>query len=159
MHNVNSSIFWPAFNSLEWLSQSNKARLLQWKAYIDLTMYASRSAPELHLNEITDYVPASQSPNQTSWDGVFQRLYQYSLDGKDDGHAVKLGRAVKNAEQVSRGFEAREGFRVEGGMWGKIANMVIDSVEDSGETWIRGAGFDEAWENFGERKRKGGASL
>ncbi len=39
-------------------------------------------------------------------------------------------------------------------MWEKIGNMIVYSVEDSGATWARGAGFEEAWVDFEDRPRK-----
>lgn len=159
MHNTNCSVFWPSFNNLTFLTKAHKVRLLQRKAYIDLAMYASRRSPKLHLEEITKYVPAATLPDQTSWDDIFQRLFKYSLDGKDDGHAIKLGRAVRNGQQISKKWEGKEEFRVKGEMWEKIANMVIDSVEDDGVTWVRSAGFDKAWEDYHDRKRPSGATL
>lgn len=29
--------------------------------------------------------------------------------------------------------------------------VAIDSVEDTGATWVRSAGFEEAWRDFGDR--------
>jgi hypothetical protein len=34
-------------------------------------------------------------------------------------------------------------------VWRKVHHMIIDSVDDGGgmnNNWVRGAGFDEAWE-------------
>ena len=59
---------------------------------------------------------------------------------------------MANAEKVSKPFEGKEGFTLEGDDWLKIAHMVIDSVEIQGDHWIRSAGFDEAWEQVPERK-------
>jgi Questin oxidase-like len=150
MHCVNSSIFWPTFNAQSWLSTANKVRLLEWKGYLDLAMYASRRSPPLYLNEITDYAPAK--PASSSWDGIFTRLFEY----EDDGHAVKLGRAIRNGELVSKAWEGKENdwIRVKGDMWEKIGNMAIDSVEDTGVRWARSVGFDEAWTDYKDRPKK-----
>ncbi len=149
MHCVNSSIFYPTFNAQSWLSKENKVRMLQWKGYLDLAMYASRRSPLLLLNEITDYEPVK--PEAADWNGIFTRLFNF----QDDGHAVKLGRAVRNGELVcgkcDKGFE---GMKVKGDIWQKIGNMVIDSVEDSGAHWGRSVGFEEAWKEYGDRKGK-----
>lgn len=153
MHCVNSSIFWPTFNAQPWLSTANKVRLLQWKGYLDLAMYASRRSPPLLVSEITDYAPAK--PKEADWEGVFTRLFAF----EDDGHAVKLGRAVRNGELVSKAWEGKgeeveRGMKVKGDMWGKIGNMAIDSVEDSGVHWARSVGFAEAWVEYGDRSKK-----
>lgn len=125
-------------------------RLLKFKGYIDLSVYASRGTPPLLLNEVTDYVPAKKDPSQTSWDGVFTRLLEF----EDDGHGVKFGRAVANAKHVSKAYEGEPGAKVKGGMWEKVANMVVDSVEDTGATWVRGVGFDEAWTDYEDRRQR-----
>ena len=36
-------------------------------------------------------------------------------------------------------------------MFDKIGNMVIDSVEDTGEHWARSVGFAEAWAEYKDR--------
>lgn len=149
MHCVNSSIFFPTFNAQPWLSEASKLRLLKFKGYLDLTMYASRRSPPLLLNEITEYVPTAKDASATSWSGIFTRLFAF----EDDGHAVKLGRSVANAEQVSRVYEGEKWARISKPMWEKIGNMVVDSVEDTGATWARSVGFEEAWEEYGDRKR------
>jgi hypothetical protein len=148
MHCVNSSIFFPTFNAQPWLSEASKLRLLKFKGYLDLAMYASRRSPALPLTEITEYVPAAKDAAATSWPGIFARLLAF----EDDGHAVKLGRAVAHGEQASRAYEGAKWARVSKPMWEKIGNMVIDSVEDTGATWVMSAGFEEAWREYGDRK-------
>ncbi len=150
MHCVNASIFWPTFNSQSWLSTPNKVRLLQWKGYIDLAMYASRRSPALLLEEISLYSPARLEAGDAEWKGIFTRLFNF----QDDGHAVKLGRAVRNGELQSKGYEDEDWAKVKGFMWEKIGNMVIDSVEDTGVHWARSVGFDEAWKDYVDRPRK-----
>jgi hypothetical protein len=150
MHCVNSSIFWPTFNSQSWLSTLNKVRLLQWKGYLDLAMYASRRSPALFQEEISLYTPTKFEAGDAEWKGIFQRLFEF----QDDGHAVKLGRAVRNGELVSKGYEDEDWAKVKGFMWEKIGNMAIDSVEDTGVHWARSVGFEEAWRDYEDRPRK-----
>lgn len=152
MHCVNCSIFFPTFNAQSWLSPASKVRLLKFKAYIDLAMYASRRSPPLLLNEISTYVPKKLEKGDAEWPGLFQRLFEF----KDDGHAIKLGRAVRNGELVSKRWEKKgaEWDRVKGFMWEKIGNMVADSVEDTGKTWARSVGFEEAWTEYKDRPRE-----
>ncbi|KAG0646521.1 Questin oxidase [Hyphodiscus hymeniophilus] len=151
MHCVNASIFFPTFNAQTWLSAASKVRLLKFKAYIDLAMYASRHSPPLLLEEIALYTPKKLEKGDAEWPGLFQRLFEYP----DDGHAVKLARAVRNAQSVSEEYEGKvEWDRVKGFMWEKIGNMVVDSVEDTGNNWVRSAGFEEAWTDFEDRPRE-----
>jgi hypothetical protein len=152
MHCANASIFYPTFLSLPFLSDENKTRVLNFKVWVDFAMYASRRSPALLLEEISGYVPARLpaetsttngygSMKDTEWPGIFKRLFE--LD-HDDGHAIKLGRAVRNGEVVSEGYEGEEWCMLKGYLWEKVGNMVVDSVEDSGVRWARSVGFDEA---------------
>ena len=150
MHCVNCSIFFPTFNAQTSLSTASKARLLAWKGYVDLAIYASRRAPSLHLEEIATYIPKELEAGDAEWKGIFQRLFDY----EDDGHAIKLGRAVANGEQTCKKWEEEDWAKIKGFMWEKIGNMVVDSVEGPGEAWIRGAGFKQAWEKFEDRPRQ-----
>lgn len=152
MHCTNSSIFFPTFNKLSFLSVEDKVRLLQFKGYLDLAMYASRRSPPLLLDEISTYVPAKSGKGESEWPGIFERLWQYN----DDGHAVKFGRAVRNGEILSKKWEdeGKNWVKVKGFMWEKIGNMVVDSVEDTGATWARSVGFEEAWAEYEDRPRK-----
>ena len=114
-------------------------------------MYASRRSPALLMDEITEYEPVK--PKEADWNGIFTRLFEF----QDDGHAVKLGRAVRNGELVCEKWEEKgdgEGMRIKGRMWEKVGNMAIDSVEDSGAHWARSVGFEEAWKDYGDRKGK-----
>ena len=72
---------------------------------------------------------------------------------EDDGHANKLVRALKHGEIVSKPWQKKEAFRIKGGMWLNLGHMAIDSVEDSGEPWVRSAGFEEAWTKYEDRPR------
>jgi hypothetical protein len=148
MHSVNSSIFFPTFNAQPWLSEANKIRLLKFKAYVDLALYTSRRSPALLLEEITNYVPKKLEAGDAEWKGIFQRLFVFP---EDDGHAVKLGRAVAEAEVVSKKFEGEDWAKIKGFMFEKIGNMVADSVEDTGPTWARNVGFEQAWEKYEDR--------
>ena len=113
-------------------------------------MYASRRSPPLLLEEVSTYVPTKLEAGDAEWKGLFQRLFEYD----DDGHAVKLGRAVANGEKQSKGYEDESWAKIKGFMWEKIGNMVVDSVEDSGATWARSVGFEEAWKEYGDRPRQ-----
>ena len=121
---------------------------------MDLAMYASRRSPKLLLEEIATYTPSKLEAGDAEWKGLFQRLTEY----EDDGHAVKLGRAVANGEQVSQKYEQEDWAKVKGFMWEKIGNMVVDSVEDRKDKdespWARSVGFKEAWERFEDRPRQ-----
>jgi Questin oxidase-like len=146
MHCINCSIFFSSFLKQDWLSTSNKIRLLEWKGRLDLAMYASRKSPKLLLNEITDYAPKQPSDG---WEQIFKRVDRH----RDDGHAAKLVRVVAHGQQASGPFEAKGSWPIQGDSWLKLAHMVIDSVEDDGSHWVRSTGFPQAWEEFHDRAK------
>jgi hypothetical protein len=145
MHCVNCSIFFSSFLHSTFLSSANKVRLLEWKARNDIAMYVSRGSPPLVLDEITSYT----SKNDLNWSEVIQRVNKHS---PDDGHASKLIRALAHGAQACKKFEGKDGFVVKGDMWRTLGNMGMDSVEAEGPTWVRGCGFEEAWESVPKRE-------
>lgn len=113
-------------------------------------MYASRACPRLlALSAATDYA----SKQDSSWADIFARVCAFP----DDGHAAKLVRALAHGEKACAEFEDAEGFVVKGDVWRVLGNMAVDSVEAAGPTWVRGAGFEEAWKDVPEREE--GAKL
>ena len=117
MHCVNSSIFFSSFLKAPWIDIKNKIRLLEWKGRLDLCMYASRRSPEPLLDEITNYHPAQ--PDASSWNDIYQRICKHD----DDGHAIKLVRALSHGEQMCKSYEGDPKFRVRGKMWLQLGNM------------------------------------
>ncbi|KAK3648273.1 hypothetical protein LTR22_013404 [Elasticomyces elasticus] len=139
MHCVNCSIFSSTFLKLDWITDANKVRLLNWKVWNDLAMYASRKSPEIRMDLVRQYKPKEPS----GWDGIFDRVTRL----EDDGHASKLVRALAHGQQICGPYEDREEFRVKHDDWLLMGHMAIDSVEAGEPHWIRSAGFDEAWES------------
>lgn len=146
MHCVNCSIFFDAFLQQSWISDENKARLLEWKGRIDLCMYTSRRSPEPLIDEIVNYKPKIPG----SWDKVFERVQNLP----DDGHASKLVRALAHGEAICKPYENDPKFRIQGSMWLQLGHMgnapyylnlnnrltafpAIDSVESPGEHNLR----------------------
>lgn len=159
IHSVNSAIFFSKILKLPFLSQQMKARLLEWKGRFDLLLYVSGGSPDLRLDDITSH------PATMDWSTIFSRAVTHPTD---DGHMVKLVRAVAHGEKVCRALEGSQKMVITGDMWRQIGNMgklhsgilrdnqrliidsstVIDSTAkaDGVRTmWVRSAGFDEAW--------------
>lgn len=151
MHQVNLSIFYPVLNRQTWLSPESKARLLEWKGRIDLINYASRLAPELHEDEIINYKP--KDPNRTTWESLFQKAH--TMD--DDGHIVKLLRALASGAKLSAPYEVDEEcasrFPLKGDNWIQIGNMAVDTTVSDiyPQRFIRGAGNPDKWAVFKDR--------
>jgi len=146
---VNSTIFLSSFLHQTFLSLAQKRRLLEFKVRMDLAMYASRSSPAINLSEIHTYAPLHPSTTTSSadpWDAIIARVNEFP----DDGHAAKLVRALAHGQKICEPYEGREEFRVKGRDWLRMGHMAIDSVEMTKRfgmngTWVRSAGFEEAW--------------
>ncbi|TKA71881.1 hypothetical protein B0A55_06333 [Friedmanniomyces simplex] len=138
MHCVNCSIFFSTFLKQDWISQANKVRLLNWKVWNDLAMYASRKSPAIRMDLVRQYTPKRPS----GWDGILDRVTAL----EDDGHASKLVRALAHGQQICEPYEDSEEFRVKHDEWLLMGHMAIDSVEAGEPHWVRSAGFDEAWD-------------
>ena len=150
MHCVNCSIFFPTFLRQDWLKLEDKARLLEWKARTDLAMYASRKCPDILVDEVVNYKPKiSPRDENKPWAEIFERVKRK----EDDGHSAKFVRALAHGKHFCKKYELSEGdeFKIKGDMWDKVGHMAIDSVEDSGATWARSVGFDDAWREFTNR--------
>lgn len=137
IHCVNCSIFFGSFLKQPWIREANKVRLLQWKVWNDLAMYASRKCPAIRMDLVRDYQPKKPS----GWDAIEDRV----IAMEDDGHAAKLVRALAHGQKVCRPYEDREEFRVKHDDWLQMGHMAIDAVEAGEPHWVRSAGFDEAW--------------
>lgn len=153
IHCLNCSVFYSAFLQSEhdsWLSNETRAKLLMYKGWSDIGMYVSRGAPELIIEEITEYKPKHA---HDGWPELFNRINAV----EDDGHASKLVRALANGEQAckpygnSRDEDISKRFIVRGDMWLKLGHMAVDSVEGAESRWVRNAGFDSAWKKIPKR--------
>ncbi|KAE8553234.1 hypothetical protein EYB25_004616 [Talaromyces marneffei] len=142
IHAVNCSIFFSAILDRPWISTRAKVRLLEWIGRMDLLLYASRHCPPLNLNEITSY------PITKSWDEV---IHAGNAHQGDDGHVVKLLRAIAHGEEITKPLEKQgkgKDLKIHGDAWLKAANMAIDSTATSSHRWIFGSGFEKPWEDI-----------
>ena len=146
MHCVNCSIFFSAFLNQPWLSTADKCRLVEWKGRFDLALYVSRGCPAIDLSEITNYKPKNP---QDGWAEIIRRVDKFP----DDGHSSKLIRAIAHGELASKPYDKDDAFIVKSDMFLQIGHMAIDSVEGGGQTWVRNAGFDQAWEKIPDRAK------
>jgi hypothetical protein len=107
-------------------------------------MYASRKCPDIRLDDIRQYKP--QQPS--GWDGIMDRVCNFN----DDGHSAKLIRALAHGQKICQPYEDKDNFRIKHDDWLQMGHMAIDSVENTRKfgisTWVRSAGFEEAWEKI-----------
>ena len=123
LHSVTLSVFYPAILAQDWLSNHDKSRLLEAKARVDAVMYAGCGCPALYPTRVMDYVPLHPADG---WAELFNRSIVY----KDEGHAVKLIRALFSVEQLG---ETESNFPIAKRDFTKIAHMALDSIEKAFE--------------------------
>jgi len=148
MHCVNASVFFPTFLKQPWLANEHKARLIEWKVRVDLAIYTSGSAPDILQGEVARYKPKGPPRDERDpWNDIFER----ALLMDDDGHSAKFVRAIAEGKNFCGKFADSESLKMTPELWDNFGHMAIDSVEDSGATWARSVGFDNAWVNFKDR--------
>jgi hypothetical protein len=107
MHAINCSIFLSTIIAHPALSAAAKRRVVEWTGRYVVLMYVSRHCAALRGEEIAQYVPRDmEAASSGSWNALAGRLFKLS---QDDGHAVKLLRAVAHAAETSKEFTEDEG--------------------------------------------------
>lgn len=124
LHNVTLAGYYPGIIGQDWLTLEEKARLLEAKGRVDAVMYAACGCPDLYPERIITYSPKNPTDG---WPELFHRAVVY----RDEGHAVKLIRALFSLQQHFPELccdlpIAKHDFI-------KIAHMAIDSIERSME--------------------------
>jgi hypothetical protein len=110
MHCVNASLFFPYINRQDFLSTANKGRLLEWFGRTTLALYVACGSTPLSLEAITSYKPKQPTPAGTDpWLELFAR----GIAHEDDGHGVKMLRAVRAGKETSSMWEEkRQDFKI-----------------------------------------------
>ncbi|KAJ5630159.1 hypothetical protein N7528_003816 [Penicillium herquei] len=170
MHSITAGSLWPAFNSVSWIRESDKCRLLEWKGRADLMLYCQVGLPAQRPEELLTYRP--QYPS--GWSEVFRRACDY----KDDGHLAKFIRGIATAYQTSKPFASKPHFLLKTEQeFLQIAHMAeqfnLESADRETEMicvkygyprimspeiqrvtarWPRHVGFEEAWFHVPARK-------
>ncbi|OQE44091.1 hypothetical protein PENCOP_c002G06086 [Penicillium coprophilum] len=118
LHAATLAAFLPAILAQDWLSNEDKARLLEATVRVDAVMYAGTACPPLYADRVVNYMP--QYPTH-GWSELFHRANVY----QDEGHAVKLLRALYALEPL----ELSPDFPITKSDFLMIAHMGIDSIE------------------------------
>ncbi|PSN59306.1 hypothetical protein BS50DRAFT_641026 [Corynespora cassiicola Philippines] len=124
MHCANLGIFLSTFKKLPWLSLEQKAKVLTWKAWTDMSMYVACGCPTLYPERITNYAPKNPGP----WPSVISRAISYP----DDGHIAKSARAILHAQNTtaaSPSYKGNKDFPMQGKDFLNMAHMLLDSME------------------------------
>ena len=154
-HHLTSAPVFLTLNKYPWLPRSCKARLLEWKLRLDVVEYIARGCPALDASILSAYAPRdSSSPQQAEVSDaadLLPRLHELP----DDGHIVKVARSLLVAREASRGYEDRAWHVVKDGDYARMMHMLLDGAAGGGGTWVRSAGFDEAWKDIPDITWKG----
>ncbi|KAK8091584.1 Oxidoreductase AflY [Apiospora hydei] len=147
MHAVTSSFFFTVLIRQDWIALADRARLVEWKARLDLAWYAVSGSAALDADVVSGYVGGAGSSDGMGWDELFRALCQEH----DDGHAAKFIRALKNGEDVCKRYE-EDGewaayFPMKGDMWLRLARMCQDTTKDmpTDLKWVPFTGFEQPW--------------
>lgn len=145
IHGSNACLWHSVLLAEPSMSRSQKAHLIETTGHLLLFLWAGVGAPRGNIDWLLAHPP--KEPN-CGWEGIFERACGH----EDDGHMIKLIRALKNGEDVSRPYEGREEFRLKAGMFLQAAHAAIDSSSAQPMKYvqhfdiIRLVGFEEAWE-------------
>lgn len=118
-----------------------------------LMLYAGMGCPPPRMNWILSHTPREAN---SSWPRVIERAVHHA----DDGHMIKLIRAIKHAEAVSRPYEGEPGFQLKQSDFLPCAIAAIDSASEVPMIGIqhfdlvRGAGWPKAWDKVPIRKEE-----
>ncbi|KAI5867171.1 hypothetical protein GGS23DRAFT_612275 [Durotheca rogersii] len=140
MHHVNVNPIFLVINRQDWIPIESKVRLLEWKIRIDIAHYVNRGCPPLSLENVASYVPTDKSIGPA--DAQLPRVH--ALD--DDGHAIKLFRALILGRELSEKYGDRDWANVKGDcLWTRLIHLMVDSAESPGPRWIRSKMLGASW--------------
>ncbi|RBR15124.1 uncharacterized protein FIESC28_07440 [Fusarium coffeatum] len=152
MHHTTSTPFFLTLNKQSWIPASTKARFLENKIRMDLLQYIARGSPALREDLLREYEPKDGDKLVDKAEDLFPRIHKIM----DDGHTVKLARALMLAQRVTKPYQDREWVRIKDDEWLKAVYVLMDANEEAdsqgGTMWVRSAGFDEAWEEIPKAK-------
>ncbi|KAF4120221.1 hypothetical protein GMORB2_3348 [Geosmithia morbida] len=154
IHHVNSVPFFSAVNAHSWIPTSTKTRLLEWKMRLDLLQYVAGGLPSLDHEAILDtYTPQDERDRAAllaaGGDGHAQSprdLLPRVHAIPDDGHIIKLSRALILIQERTAEFSDREWVRIRrDDQWLRIHYMLLRGVERESGHWVMSPGFKQSW--------------
>lgn len=94
MHTVTAALALAVLIAQPWIDAAVKARLVEWKARVDMVWYVSSGVVELHLEEVLPYSPGASAG--MGW----RELYGAVRVVHDDGQLAKFVGALRIGEEV-----------------------------------------------------------
>ncbi|KAK6405978.1 hypothetical protein LTR95_018710, partial [Oleoguttula sp. CCFEE 5521] len=139
-------MFLSALAALPRIENDAKAHLLESFGRYVILLYAAEGSPHLDMTPVNQQSPLGPR----GWVDTVARITTYC----DDGHALKMIRALAHAEKGCEAYEGQPGFVIARPRHLKAAKAIVKSLAWGGagpagpgrtEPWIRGAGFADAW--------------
>ena len=158
-NNLSPAFLW--LKTQDWIPTAAKLRLLEWKLRTGILTFLSRGSPRFDMAALRAYVPRDIRTGMADKmvggpEDLLPRLHAIP----DDGHVIKVARALLLAQRASKPYLDRprqqrpSWIRFEDDeTWLKAHYALLDSVEgadvESGKEprWVRSAGFDSAWDD------------
>ncbi|KAK2023977.1 HypA protein [Colletotrichum zoysiae] len=151
IHHINAAPIFLSINSKPWISTENKVRLLEHKIRMDLIQYAARGSPQLRLDQVRSYRPKDEDQGRELVSKLSDLLPRFHAI-PDDGHTIKVARALGICQELSSRYGDRPWIRIRGGdEWLGLSYMLLDGTEHSEMRWVRSAAFEEAWKDVPDR--------
>ncbi|KAM4056057.1 oxidoreductase AflY [Hirsutella rhossiliensis] len=144
IHHLTSAPFFLTLNKLDWVPTASKARLLEWKLRMDVLQYLARGCPPLRREALQ--TPGPDSHDKAGGSHLVPRFHRVV----DDGHTIKVVRALLLAQRESQAWPGRPWIRIaDDDAWRRVMHLLLASVEGKpAQLWVRSAGFDEAWKDI-----------
>ncbi|KAI0970333.1 hypothetical protein F4678DRAFT_136819 [Xylaria arbuscula] len=147
IHGSNACLWHSVLLAEPSITRAQKARLIETTGRMLFFIWAGVGAPKPQLEHLmTGYKPKHI-------DAGWEKVFEWSLRHEDDGHMIKLVRALAHGEKVCKPYDHLPEFRFKQHMFLHAANAAMDSGSDKPMSYVRHfdllrlVGFDEAWEN------------
>lgn len=149
IHHVTSIPMFLTVNAQDWIPTHMKVKLLEWKIRMDIIQYIARGCPRLQPDLLKTYQPKDKDLVAKPED-LLPRFHEIA----DDGHTIKLVRALLLARQLSLKYHDREWVKIrDDGTWLRVFYLLLDGNEKVDPKWVRSAGFEEAWREIPKDER------
>lgn len=121
--------------------------MLEWKSRLDIVQYIARGCPPLNIDALTSFTPKQGPARSAKSPKDLLPLFHEILD---DGHTIKVVRALLLAQALSQKYAGRPWIRIaDDETWLKTHQVLLESTQGPQEPalWVRSAGFDDAWKD------------
>ena len=110
---------------------------------MDITQYIARGCPALSEDAVRNFTPKDSKPLVSKPEELLPQFHVIP----DDGHVIKMARALLIVQRVSKEYEGKDWIKMDDDMWLKAHYMLLLGSEGQSSKWVRAAGFDEAWKD------------